>query len=214
MQGTADGSCTDKMVNGCRTFQCQASGQGSLQFMSAGNITISGGSIAPVVLKPDQQGKYAQFTDTKTRWNPGDKITISAAGAMIPRFSSELVVPNELVIKSPTVNLGESVKINRDKGFVAQWDPSAMSNSVAISIFQAAFNKANNTAVFLSCEFTTTAGTGTVTPDVLRNLKPSMGGIITTVAIAGSNGKYVTAGGLTVAIGVMIGGLNGLADVH
>ena len=109
---------------------------------------------------------------------------------------------------------GAHVKVDRFKGFAADWDPSGSSKSVSINISQFNIGNASAAVVTLSCEFPTSAGTGTVPTDVLKNLKPSAGGILTTVAVAGSNGEKVTAGGFSLAVAAMVGGLAGIADVR
>ena len=71
--------------------------------VSAGVVTIHGGTGADVVFTPDPFGVYPDSGHIlgPARWHAGDSLQISATGGDAPAFSATLTFLTPLVLTSP-----------------------------------------------------------------------------------------------------------------
>ncbi len=95
--------CSTTEFGTCRVIDCllKAGPVVGLTGVSAGTVTVHGGTGADVVLSPDGFGVYAPYSDSAQRWHPGDVLQISASGSTVPAFASLLTFPTALALTSP-----------------------------------------------------------------------------------------------------------------
>lgn len=179
-----DGSTATMRDDGpCRVTQ---STKGSVEAVSAGTVRIAGAAIGDVVLEPDTRNMYRVDSSTGFRYSPNEVLTISATGATVPSFSTNVTFPSPLTVTSPT---SISV-INRSSGVTATWSPTP--DTVRITITRYPDSTDSESVI---CTYPGSAGTGTVPPSALTDLTPgSMGAanfLVSTSAVADEmTGEY------------------------
>jgi len=137
---------------------------GSNQRVSAGTLTVSGGSAATVTMPFDPMGYTSMASGLVYGGN--DQLTFSASGATVPAFSGQLVFPSLVTVTSGTPT------VLRLSGFTATWD--ATTSPVVILINQ---YPSSAPGLHVSCTFDGAAGTGTVPAAALTD-------VMTTVSVS------------------------------
>jgi hypothetical protein len=115
------GGCTTTSSGACTLTECPPANTdaGTPQPVTpptAGNITISGGKRT-VTLSPKADGSYPTEVDSmKALYAGGETLTVSAAGAQVPAFSTTLTAPARIKVSTmpPT-------SITRSAGFPIAW---------------------------------------------------------------------------------------------
>ena len=147
--------CTVTTSNGCALYDCQTTG--TSQGVSAGTLTLSGGSIgAPIPVTPDSTEAY-QYETSGLLFSPGQTLTVSASGATVPAFGPISVLApasaSLLLPKAPyTVDLKQNLAVQWAGGaagsefileglsdssesyFLCQWDAAPGSSIVPAAI--------------------------------------------------------------------------------
>ena len=158
----------------------QRSMVGSMLRVSAGTLTVSSGSAAPVTLPFDPMGYFNMVTGLT--YPAGDPLTISATGGVVPAFSFQLAFPAYVTVTSaaPTVL--------RKSGFTATWNGTT--SPVEITILQYPMNVPG---LGIACTFDGAAGTGTVPAAALTDLVMGVSATVnvsTVVKMPNTSGDY------------------------
>ncbi len=146
----ADGPCSVDMAT-----------RGNSAFDGAGTVTITYGSGQSLQLVDDGMGGYSNIAQ-QYLYAPGDTITVSGTGAVVPAFTMSLTFPSQVTVTSPT-----SLSVLHQSGITATW--TATSSPVHIRINQ---YLANSHAVFIDCTYAGDAGSGAVPASALTDLVP------------------------------------------
>jgi len=97
--------CPQQMLGPCRFFSCPGEGpDGGIQptphRAHAGRITFQPSGPA-IVLDPAATAEYPVKIQDAPLWQPGDTVTVMAAGAEVPAFSGSLRAPGDVVVTQP-----------------------------------------------------------------------------------------------------------------
>lgn len=122
----------------------------------------------------------------------GNSITFAAAGGDVIAFADTVVAPTPLRVTSPALPSGLSIDTSKD--LVFDWTGS--------SVGMVAFNVRTTTSTFgtplgssfVSCQFDTSALTGTIPTALLQKLRKTDAITTATLATDLSNTKEVVAG--------------------
>jgi hypothetical protein len=129
---------------------------GTSTLQSAGTITISYGSNQSFMMSPSEYENIA----SSFLFAAGDAITMSATGALVPAFTSEITFPSALTVTSPT-----TFSTISKSGFSATW--AATTSEVHISVVQF---PDNSHALAIDCSFAGSSGSGAVPAAALADL--------------------------------------------
>lgn len=127
--------------------------------INGGTITIMGGGAGTVSVPFDPMvgGYVAQGTGLS--YGPGDQLTISTSGAMVPPLSGQLVFPVRVTVTSGTPT------VLHKSGFTATWDPTAGPVTIGITQYPSGAPELR-----ITCAFDGTAGTGTIPAAALSDV--------------------------------------------
>lgn len=147
--------CTVTTSNGCSLYQCPSTQP--VPYVSAGTLSLSGGSFGtPVAVSQGGQGTYT-YSSTAALFSPGEKLTVSASGAIVPAFGPvSVIAPTQVNMVTPVApytvssktNLGvqwtggvsgnvfvlEGVTNSSQSYFLCEWDAGMAKNYVPQSI--------------------------------------------------------------------------------
>jgi hypothetical protein len=121
--------------------------------VSAGTLTISGGSIGTPISVPFSGGQTYQYNSSSALYTPGEQLTVSASGGVVPAFgpvsvlapaSTTMVSPASPYTVSSKSNLGvqwtggaagnvfvlEGITQNNQTYFLCEWDAGMGKNFV------------------------------------------------------------------------------------
>ncbi len=166
---------------------------------SAGILTVSGGTGAPLVVPPIAfpSGIQYGYYGSTPRWANGEQVGYDASGDVIPSFRGSLMFPRYPSVLSPTSTSGSVVPVAVARDLVVSWSPTD-----APFVFAQFFAPRLMPARFLECAFSGSLGTGSVPSAALRQL----GGSDTWMRISGLAITTVWAGGLPVELRAMATG--------
>ncbi|HEX3345885.1 MAG TPA: hypothetical protein VHS09_14975 [Polyangiaceae bacterium] len=82
--------CTVTTAGACTAYTCNGSTTSPIG-VSAGTLTISGGSLGKVTVSPDASNEYT-YEAGGTFFTAGQTLTVSASGATVPAFGPVSVV--------------------------------------------------------------------------------------------------------------------------
>jgi hypothetical protein len=164
-------------------------------FISAGALTVDDGSKTIATLDFDSQtgGDY-DGTSTSTpsiTWNPGDMLSVSAAGGMLPAFSGSVTAPQNIAGVNPALTLTGNATISTGSNFTLSWTPSSDDGQMKLVL-------ASATSSFetVSCAGDESAGSFSVSSSLLRKLAMGGGTAVLTKTVS----KSVTVSGAQIAI--------------
>ena len=125
----------------------------------------------PLTLTPDATGAYAPVKDVSNDlFAGGEKIVLSAAGAMVPGFTANAVAPATVDITLPVEPANKApLPVDRNQDLVFTWQNGSIGDVVAIL--------SDGVSTKLTCTFPAAAGTGTVPHAALLELAPSSTGL-------------------------------------
>lgn len=158
--------CEIKTFGKCEVRNCRITGDGGtseLTGVSAGEITISGGSGGDVKLVPDELGVYNMFHKPVAYWPVGAPLHVSAAGATVPAFTVDLSLLSVAVLTDPdsTNPPAGGVTIDRTQGITVKWEPT--DETVVVGVLQEPFFKKGKWDQIQGlCPFAGQDGTGTL----------------------------------------------------
>jgi hypothetical protein len=163
---------------------------GTTTFSSAGQITISGGTPT-VMLTPDGTSKYTPFSQATALWTGATTFTVSAAGDVVPAFSTTLTAPAQPDFTAPTFPTSGSIAIDRSTDFQVTWTGGG--GGIVLAQLQ------TNTpqAEFVRCTYDGAANGGTIPTAALQLVQAGATG---NLAVAVTNSVDVTAGDWTVTV--------------
>jgi hypothetical protein len=159
--------CTITTTNGCSLYQCTTTG--TVPYVSAGTLTISGGSLgAPTTVAPASDESY-QYNSTGAFFAPGEQLRVSASGGVVPAFGPVAVVaPTNTTMVAPASPY--TVSLKGDLG--VQWTGGA-----AGSVFVLEGITQNNQTYFL-CEWDAGMGKNFVPQSTLSGIGSGSGYLI------------------------------------
>ncbi|HZS40275.1 MAG TPA: hypothetical protein VFF06_25765 [Polyangia bacterium] len=170
-------TCSTQRTGSCIETMCTNSvdgGQSSAA--SAGTITIV--SAAPIVALTYASGKYSSFVGMPSPWHGGDSLTISAAGDTVPSFSTTLLAPGPIVLRSPVVQHSvntDTVTATRGEDLALSWT-SGIAGYIVFS-YGSSTALAPNAPSF-SCSFPARDGTGVIPAAVVDNMSRVSGSYV------------------------------------
>ena len=153
---------------------------------SAGSITISYGSNQSFTMTPNGMPEYTSIAQSFL-FAAGDVITVSAAGAVVPAFSSNITFPSAITVTSPT-----AVSTVSKSGFSATW--TATTSEVHILFIQH-LDSSHSTAI--DCAFAGSSGSGAVPAAALTALQTT---VTTAVSISTQTQVSTQAGAYAVTL--------------
>ncbi len=162
--------------------------------LSAGTLTVSGGSMAAVSIDPFA-GYYLGTSEPGAHWMPGDRLTITAMGDAIPAFAGSVTMPSALSIMSPRPDASGRITVDRTTGFSVAWSASA-TGYVLVEIFQ----QMGSTTAYVTCDFARSAGTATIAASMLTGFVAGPAGAMQHVSVLAEDYVDVSAGGFTVRL--------------
>jgi hypothetical protein len=182
------GTCKMQTIDACKIETCPPTegGNGNGTFVSAGDITISGGT-GPIALTPGYDDEYGYSSAVSGATAPGGSVLhVVAAGAVVPAFSATITMPDELTVTSPEALAGANsggaspLTIVRSSGLSIAW--TGGSGNVQVVIYQllvTGFAEA-------TCIFPASGGTATVDTAVLDLFATTDSGtaLVTTVGVS------------------------------
>jgi hypothetical protein len=139
----------------------QAYANSSAKPVSAGTVTVSGGSAPIVMLVPDANNQYFAMA-TGLSYVGGDQLSISAAGATVPTFSSTAGFPATVTVTSSAPTLLHK------SGLTVTWNATTSPVTISVTQYPSGAPKLN-----VACIFDGSAGTGTIPGSALMELATS-----------------------------------------
>lgn len=111
--------CTVTQAGACAYYACP-NGNVIPPGVSAGTLTISGGSIGTVTVTPDSSNSY-QYQAGGMLFTAGQTLTVSASGATVPAFGQEsIVAPPLLQLQAPSAT-GSTYVIPTSSDLAVAW---------------------------------------------------------------------------------------------
>lgn len=167
-------SCTTKTSGGCTLSICQVPEPAKPPYASAGTLTLTGGART-LTLTPNADKSYTTLVDnTQTLWNGGEPLTLTASGADVPAFTTQLTAPTPVVITSPLPpGAGGPISISRASDLQMTWTGGNGKVRGGISV-----SYASSTASLI-CVAAASAGSYTLPAAMIAQLPASpMSGIL------------------------------------
>jgi hypothetical protein len=137
--------------------------------VSAGVITVTGGT-SPISINFDGQD-YPGFSDVTSFWTPGTTITFTAAGDVVPAFSTPLEAPGVIDVTQPAFD--SAIVMNRTQDFPIAWTGNT-AGVVVVSV--------STVGEFITCRFPSAAGAAVVPSAVLQFMTPGPVNLVITCA--------------------------------
>jgi hypothetical protein len=197
----AAAGCTENQVASCNVITCPPGGTAS--YVSAGNVTISGGQLAaPVVLMPNGSNQYTPVSGQMKIYNAGDMFHVTAAGAAngVPAFDQMVAAPSEMTVTSPTFTTGQPVTVNRSANLSLIWtNPANPVGQVSVLLVGPSGGAMNT--VIVECLLNLPDGMNSIPSSTLGMIPAGSGAI----SIRTDSVMNVTAGGFNVGVSVTEG---------
>jgi hypothetical protein len=154
--GSTGISCTHTTVGACTVDDCDNGDGGMVTFTSdsAADLTLAGTLADGGVKMTFGSSGYSPYDFQGRLWNPGDMITLSAAGATVPAFSGKTITgPGDLIVTSPNCGGSDCGSLSRSADLNVAWT----GNPGNVNVF---LNSANDTRnVTVNCNFASSPGT-------------------------------------------------------
>jgi hypothetical protein len=156
--------------------------------VSAGTITLANGSTGTFDLMTTTSGSEVRYDDTaipSLKWSAGDTVSLTASGsADVPAFSGGVTMPPKTTVTAPLA----SATIDRTQPLAVAW--ASVPN---VSLHVVVTDHTLATAV---CDFSGTAASASIPPQILAGLAPGGG----TIAITTQATSSVVTGDWTVRL--------------
>ncbi|HWZ90922.1 MAG TPA: hypothetical protein VNW92_18805 [Polyangiaceae bacterium] len=201
--------CERQVVGKCGVVLCDFTNGGDQlpapgAAVSAGTITIGG--TAPTFSVAYDAGTQLYGTTPavpkdRLLFAGGETITFAAAGADVPAFSASLVAPAPLTVTSPALPSG-GFSLDTSKDLVFEWTGTS-TGLLTFNVRTVTVNGATAVAsTFVSCQFETSALTGTIPTALLQKLQKTDASTTGALSTDLSNTKEVPAGDFMVHLAV------------
>lgn len=154
--------------------------------VSAGDITFTGANT-PVTLPFNPDGGYGQRMTNTPWWSGGEALTISAAGAEVPAFTTTLQVPEYATVSAPDLrDQGTPLAVPRSNDLQLSW--TGGSGTLHLQMWSGS-TSANGTVV---CDFPASQHAGTVPAALLQKLPAGAGSFLlqTRSAVVVPSGRW------------------------
>jgi hypothetical protein len=205
--GSTFGSCKDKTESthgACKVTTCtvedagqavvDAGDAGAVNAPHAGAISISGGKLSsPIVMNPKANGSYDFVFGTTPLYDPGQNVSVNAAGGDVPAFSGSAAAPGNITVTAPTFTTAQT-SFNKSQDLNVTWTGGGAGKvNVLLSSTGAKF-------VSVTCSYDANTGTGTVPSAAMADLANSGtisigGGVVTQIEAGDYDITYSLAGG-------------------
>lgn len=159
---------------------------------SAGQVTITGGTPT-VMIAPNASNQYAGFSQSSPLWTTATTLTVSAAGATVPAFSTMLTAPAQPDFTTPTFPASTSLTIDRSTDFHVAWTGG---NGGTVTL-QLQTNTAQ--AEFVRCIYDSSSNSATIPTAALQQVQAGATG---NLAMSVTSTAQLVQGGWTIAITV------------
>lgn len=188
---TGTGGCRVRTELECVITTCPMGSTAPMQ-VSAGAITISGGTGAPIMLTPGANGAYMPSQVMAARWAPMDSVMVSGAGATVPAFTAMVNFPAQVTLTQPMVTPTTTVRIPRSASYSFRWDTTVTTGNMRVLIATAG---TDGSSTGVECAFPLITGSGTVPVTVLSDLPAGSGALLLsalseTTVNAGTDGPW------------------------
>jgi hypothetical protein len=172
----AASACASEIDGHCVVTRCPGPAP-SPRLRSAGTIVVSGGTGAPVTLRPRSDNRYDSDPEPLARWVPGDTVRLVASGAAVPAFDVALTIPVPLAdVRVSTDPVSHRVDIDRATDFVFSWAPTTSARVAGFLLYQIVISPAGSPylAASIDCTFDASAGSASVPRSALAALVPNL----------------------------------------
>jgi hypothetical protein len=173
--GTVSGSCC--YLPAVAASDAGTVDAGTVTFDSAGVISIKDGTTAVAALMPASNDGYAisSANNPSVKWNPGDTLAFSAAGATVDAFTGNLVTVVDFAGLSPALSLTTATTVPLASAFTLSWTPGTGTN---VRLIVGAFDKTTEEGS-ITCDAADSAGTVTVPTALLSKFATGDTGVLT-----------------------------------
>jgi len=188
---------------------------GHANLVSAGTLSVSGAgptiSIPPTVATLADGGIVTEYNSLSAVLMgggavrvrdvfAGDAITIAASGAVVPAFSVDIALPNDVVLTQPNLLQNPIIVLSRESDFPLAWSGGPAGN-LTFSIVQ----NLGGTATTVFCTFPESAGSGVIPAAVISYLAPTAtladsGPLGDALLIQTTASQTITTGGWTINV--------------
>ena len=169
---TEPSGCTEKVDGACTIKHCPPS-LDPIQYRRAGQLTIAGGA-RNYSLAPTDSGAYGKVDNAGPPFAGGDKITLTAAGDLVPAFSIEAVAPFQIVAEQPKI-VGGALSVSASKPLALAWSGSPGGD--VLGVLTRYSSSGEVTTAY--CRFAGEAGTGQLPQAVVQTVAQAVGDTIT-----------------------------------
>ena len=164
--------CTQKVDGACTVRHCPPS-LDPIQYRRAGQLTIAGGA-RNYTLSPTDSGAYGKVDNAGPPFAGGDKITLTAAGDLVPAFSIDAVAPFQIVAEQPKI-VGGALSISASKPLQLAWSGSP--GGEVLGVLTRYSGSGEVTTAY--CRFPGESGTGQLPQAVVGAVAQAVGDTIT-----------------------------------
>jgi len=162
--GSSNPGCTVTTSGACAVTTCMGTQMNPIG-VSAGTLTIGGGSLGSgVTVTPDGTNTY-QYQSMGTLFSAGQALTVEASGATVPAFGPvSVVAPGLPILTAPAGAATGAYTISTKSDLKVAWSGGESSAQV---IFEGA---SNNSASYFTCVWASSLGEATVPQAMLAPL--------------------------------------------
>lgn len=112
--------CTVTTSGECSSYTCTGT-QPNPTGVSAGTLTLAGGSLGSVAVSPDASNDYS-YEAGGTFFTAGQTLTVSATGGVVPAFGPiSVVAPGLPLLTSPVAASSAGYTISTEQDLVVAW---------------------------------------------------------------------------------------------
>jgi hypothetical protein len=202
-QAQASSPCEVAAFGGCTVSTCAADyvapNNSMVASPSAGKIAWSDGNMFSGELVPDAFGKYAAFASNTLGFSGGESLTVSAAGAAVPAFSTEVSVPLSLLLVSPPPDDTGHLVWAKTQDLVLTFDRGMP----GLDLYAQSMSNDATNHTFLQCTLPSATGTATIPQAALAKLSTAHKILLTTALK-----RTLPAGDYSLEVWTVIGLLN------
>jgi hypothetical protein len=192
-QVDAGGGCSSEAFGDCVITSCSDVDPGApspspapTQQPHAGTITIAtDGDSFGAVLAPGADGRYADVVPTG-HLAGGERVTVSAAGGDVPRFTHALDYPLALLLSEPALPEESVIRPPRDADLVLRWSRGVSGVSFVVQSLG---------GTFMLCSVPSETGTLTIPSAALAAVEAQQ-----SLALLAAGTDSVTAGEFVISV--------------
>jgi hypothetical protein len=193
--------CPTTTIAGCTITKC--AGGVALPDTNAGTLTIGGGTASKppysILLDYQQNHYYAQAESQGSYFVPGDTLTVTTLGAIVPGFTASVVAPYTVNMTAPICNRPQctDLTIDRTADLTVTWTGGA---NETVEFRQSTFNRTTGNTVTLVCPFTAPAQTGAVPAAAMSALERADSNVAGLITLGTTKKSTMQVGGWTISV--------------